>query len=551
MNLTYPYFKLGALNSFILLAIGMFFVLTLVYSLKFMKGRKRLFEYYTYITLTALASAGVVFTNNLLILIVFCGFLGFTLFVLIGMGEDKTGETAKKTFIIVGATDVIMLLGIGIIYYLTGTLQMDQIRIGLKGNSYLPYLAYLCIAVGCFAKAGVMPFHSWIPDASKSAPVPVAAYLPASLDKLLGFYLLIKATLYLFVMNNGMNIFLMLIGAVTIVAAAMMALVEDDMKKLLGFSTVSQMGYMVLGLGSGSLIGIAGGVFHMLNHAIYKSCLFFDAGNVEYRMKTTALDKLGGLAGSMPVTYGTCLIASLSIAGVPPLSGFFSKWMIYQGIIGSFGTGVLRPVAGLCLIAALFGSGLTLASFMKLLHAVFLGQRSETGESEMSKVNEVSWTMLMPCVILASLCVIFGIFARELPLKYWIFPAIGQVSFIGNWYAGLSAFLILAGLIVGLLIFKFSVLKIRMRNDPVFTGGEPVDFKPNAVSGTDFYNAVKEYGILKAVYKKAHEGYFDIYEQAKKLKVFSLPLRFLHNGVLPTYMVWILLGMVALFFILM
>ena len=154
----------------------------------------------------------------------------------------------------------------------------------------------------------------------------------------------------------------------------MMALVQHDLKRLLGYHAVSQVGYMVLGIGTGSPVGIAGGLFHMLNHAIYKSCLFFGGGAVEKSAGTTDLENLGGLARSMPVTFGTFLVASLAISGVPPLNGFASKWMIYQGIIESARGGGHLWV--LWLVAAMFGSALTLASFMKVVHAVFLGQPS-------------------------------------------------------------------------------------------------------------------------------------------------------------------------------
>ena len=175
-------------------------------------------------------------------------------------------------------------------------------------------------------------------------------------------------------MSAAMNTFLMAIGSLTIVCAVMMALVQHDLKRLLGYHAVSQVGYMVLGIGTGNPIGIAGGIFHMLNHAIYKSCLFLSAGAVEKKTGTTDLDKLGGLSKTMPVVYVAFLIASLAISGVPPLNGFASKWMIYQGIIETGRQGSHLWI--LWLMAAMFGSALTLASFMKLVHAVFLGQPS-------------------------------------------------------------------------------------------------------------------------------------------------------------------------------
>jgi formate hydrogenlyase subunit 3/multisubunit Na+/H+ antiporter MnhD subunit len=445
---SYPWFRLDQLNGFIIPVIGLFFFLTIIYSLRFMKGKEKLPHYYTYLILTAIASLGVVLTDNLLLLLGLWGFLGLTLYLLISMGSDASGAVAKKTFIIVGGSDVLMMFGIGIIYVLTGTFQMHQIRLEL--NSGLAVLAYICIALACFAKAGAMPMHSWIPDCAEIAPLPVVAYLPASLDKLLGIYLLARISLNLFVMNTAMNVFLMAIGAITIIAAVMMAMIQHNMKRLLGYHAVSQVGYMVLGIGTGNPIGIAGGIFHMLNNAIYKACLFLTAGNVEHATGTTDLDKLGGLSKAMPLTYICALIASLSISGVPPFNGFFSKWMIYQGLISGLRATSSKSqaiISVLCLVAAMFGSGLTLASFMKLLHATFLGQHRDSKTPQPK--NEVSWTMWLPCIVLAALCVIFGVFALQIPLKYFILPAIGQVSFIGAWFAGLSTLLIAIALGLG------------------------------------------------------------------------------------------------------
>jgi len=544
----YPLFKLDHLNSFVLLAIGLFSVLTIIYSLRFMKGRQGLFQYYTYIILTGIASIGAVLSNNLVLLLVFWGFLGLTLYLLINMGDDKASSVAKKTFIIIGGSDALMLLGIGIIYYFTGTLQMDQIKLSLPTpNSQLPTIAYLCIAIACFAKAGAMPFHSWIPDCAESAPLPAVAYLPASLDKLLGIYLLARISLDLFVMNEAMNTLLMVVGAFTIIAAVMMALVQHNMKRLLGYHAVSQVGYMVLGIGTGIPIGIAGGIFHMLNHAIYKSCLFFTAGNVEYRSNTSELGELGGLAKLIPITYISAFIASLSISGVPPFNGFVSKWMIYQGLIQRLSVNGGRLVVILCLAAAMFSSGLTLASFMKLLHAAFLGSRTQKSNSP--QAHEVPWTMWLPCVILAIICIIFGVFAKQLPLKYFILPVVEGSAFTGTWYAGLSTMLIIIGLILGMIIVSLKGLKPTLRVDKAFMGSEVPDLQDSFVTGTEFYNTVKDFGVLKAIYKKAQAGSFDIYEQGKKV-IFGIGgfLQYLHNGVLPTYLVWTLLGMMALFF---
>jgi NADH:ubiquinone oxidoreductase subunit 5 (subunit L)/multisubunit Na+/H+ antiporter MnhA subunit len=321
------------------------------------------------------------------------------------------------------------------------------------------------------------------------------------------------------------------------------------MKRLLGYHAVSQVGYMVLGIGTGNPIGIAGGIFHMLNNSVYKQALFLISGNVEQKKGTTDLDKLGGLSKTMPLTYITALIASLSISGVPPFNGFVSKWMVYQGIIQNVTKSPSHQVTSIiCLVAAMFGSGLTLASFMKLIHATFLGQPTNQRTNE--PTNEVSWTMWLPPVILAIVCMVFGVFANQIPLKYFILPAVTDVSFMGTWYAGLASLLIVIGLVLGIIIFKLKGLRPSLREDKAFVGAEVKDLEGASVTGTEFYNTIKELGILKGIYKKAGKGFFDIYEQGKRL-VFSISglLQRLHNGILPTYLVWGLLGMLGLFFL--
>jgi formate hydrogenlyase subunit 3/multisubunit Na+/H+ antiporter MnhD subunit len=508
------------------------------------KGRPNLVGYYTYIVLTIIVSLLAVLANNLILLIILWGFLGLTLYLLIQTKGPQANSTAKKSFILIGGADSLMIVGVGIIFSLTGTFQMDAVRLPL--NNAAAIVAYICLALGCFAKAGVMPLHSWVPDCAEDAPVSVTAFLPASLDKLLGIYLLARISLDLFVMNNAMNIVLMIIGAVTIVAAVMMALIQHDLKRLLGYHAVSQVGYMVLGIATGSLVGIAGGLFHMLNNAIYKNALFLSAGAVEYRTETTDLDKLGGLAKFMPLTFIGCLIASLAISGVPPFNGFVSKWLIYQGLIERISLGQNSFIAIGCLLAAMIGSALTLASFMKLLHASFLGQPSQ----QRHDIKEVHWTMWLPGIILAAICILFGVFAKDIPLKNFIFPAVGQdVKLLGLWESSVATSLILIGIALGFIIYLFSNIAVVLREDESYQGGETIP-SVERFSGVDFYNTIKEIPLFTSLYRQAENRLFDIYDQAKRLIfVVTKQLQHLHNGVLPTYLVWCLLGMVVLFLI--
>ncbi|MBF0510998.1 MAG: hypothetical protein HQL13_01575 [Candidatus Omnitrophica bacterium] len=536
-------FKLTTFSFFVGVFIIFFTLVVLLYSLGSMRGQKNLPQYYFYIILTMLSALGVVLANDLLILLVFWGFLGVLLYLLISFGQkERTSQTAKKALMIVAGTDLLMILGIGLVWRLVGTLEMDKVHILLTSPTAL--VAYLCFVMAAFAKAGAMPFHTWIPDTAVDAPVSVAAFLPASLDKLLGIYFLARVTLDIFHMNHFTNTFLMAMGSLTIIFAVMMALVQHDLKKLLGYHAVSQVGYMVLGLGTGNPVGIAGGLFHMLNHAIYKSCLFLSAGVVEKKAGTTDLDKLGGLAQTMPVIFISFLIASLAISGVPPLNGFASKWMIYSGIIQTAkGSGHLWI---LWLMSAMFGSALTLASFMKLVHAVFLGQPFKEIPRTQTPVS-----MWFPVLLLASLCVVYGVFSK-LPLKVFILPSLGQhVVFGGVWNSYAAFLLLLSGLFIGLVIFLLGKKNSKRLTAP-FVGGEDLSQYPEMrISGTQFYRTIEDMVFLKKVYALAEQKVFDIYDVIKRIAHQSFKvLSRLHNGILPTYMAWCLLGMIVLFYVL-
>ncbi len=544
-----PWFYLDNLSRFILPAIGLFGVLIVLYSLKFMAGKKRLNEYYAYILWTIGASCGAILANNLILLLAFWGFLGLTLYLLIGIGGPQASDAAKKTLAIVGISDGLMVLGVGVLWILTDSFEMNKISIAIVGG--LPILAFSALAIAALTKAGAMPFHTWIPDMAETAPIPVTAFLPACLDKLLGIYLLARMAMNLFVMNNGVGSVLMAIGAGTIIFAVMMALIQHDMKRLLSYHAVSQVGYMVLGIGTGNAIGIAGGLFHMLNNAIYKACLFLTGGAVEYKTKTTDLDKLGGLAKAMPITFVTCLIAALSISGVPPFNGFVSKWMVYQGII-ELGKGGDKLWI-IWLVAAMFGSALTLASFVKVIHTTFLGQRSEDRRQK-SEAKEVSASMWVPMVVLAGLCVIFGIFAYAVPLKHLILPSIANIpateEWLGWWQPGLATLMIVFGIVIGAIIYWLGNLK-GLREDTSFIGGEVIT-QEMRVSGERFYQTIEDIGLLNKIYAMAKNKYFDIYEWGKAVVFYIFrPLSAAHSGVLPTYLSWCLAGLLILLFVLM
>jgi NADH-quinone oxidoreductase subunit L len=211
--------------------------------------------------------------------------------------------------------------------------------------------------------------------------------------------------------HSSISTLLMIVGAVTILLAVAMALVQKDFKRLLSYHAISQVGYMILGIGTATAFGVIGGLFHMINNALYKSLLFCTGGAVEHRTGTTDLAKLGGLGAKMPITCGCFVIAALSISGFPLTNGFFSKELVYAGALE-------RNV--IFYAAALLGSFLTAASFLKLGHAAFFGKRNP----EHDTVREAPASMLLPMVLLAAGCLAFAY--NPLPINRILLPAVEE-----------------------------------------------------------------------------------------------------------------------------
>lgn len=517
------------LGSAIFVLAALLTLLVSVYSLVYMNGRPRLNEYYSYLIMSLGLSAGLFFAANFILMIFFWGALGVLLYLLIGIDAERGAEAAKKTLLLVGGADALMLCGLGLLSALTVTPLIGAVKVQL--TSWVAILSFLFLLVGIMAKAGAVPLHFWIPAAAETSPATVMAFLPASLDKLVGIYLLARLCLDVYVMvpNSGLSIALMLIGSVTVLFAVMAALIQHNMKKLLSFHAVSQVGYMIIGIGSGIPIAIAGGIFHMFNHALYKSLLFLVAGSVEQQTGTDDLRKLGGLGKAMPWTFAFALIAALSISGVPPFNGFASKWLIYLGLLDLGNWGFVW------LAAAMFGSALTLASFVKIIHAVFL-----TSSENRTEAAEVHWSMLVPMGIIAVLCVLFGIFAFNLPLKYLVLPAVPGLTLHGQWNSEGAALLIFGGLVIGLIFYWLGGVG-RAIAKPPYIGGEVLPEAATRVTGVEFYNTIKETEGLEPLYRLSER--FSLYDSTVfAVKWLSSLVRGWHNGFVQNYVAWLLAG---------
>ncbi len=537
-------FQSDALARLIVLFISLFGFLIAVYSLAF-RGTGSVRHYFPWFLITLGCSYGAVLADNLLVFIAFWGALGITLYKLV-QGESEAGSaTAKKTLILIGASDSIMIVGIAILWKLTGTLNMSEIQVS-TGNA-IACTAFIALLIGSFTKAGAFPFHSWVPDYAKDAPASSSAFLPASLDKLLGIYFLARILTGLFFPGELMTLLLLVTGTATIITAVMMALVQHNYKRLLGYHAVSQVGYMILGLSLGSFIGIAAGLFHMVNHALYKSGLFLSAGAIEQNTGKTEIEDLGGLSKAMPVTFAAALIFAMSISGIPPLNGFASKWMIYQAIIDfGAGAGPANKLWFIWLALAVLGSALTLASFIKFLGGIFMGRRKD----EFEGIREVPVLMWLPLSVIALFCVGFGILATGVIVPRIFMPVTGTFEFSGLWSAGTASLMILISIIAGVLVYLATGIK-RFRTSDSFIGGEKF-YDKAAYPAPEFYKTFSEFRFFRVLYKKAEEKWFDIYDLSRNAVLwFSHLLSDTHNGILSSYVLWVFAGLIIMLIIML
>ncbi|MBI9060517.1 MAG: NADH dehydrogenase [Marinilabiliaceae bacterium] len=540
----YFVFRIDDLSKLIALFIGLFTCLIIIYCLTVINRKKHFYNYYAYLMLTLGASNGAALTDNLMLFFAFWSFLGITLYKLVKGHTKESAQAAKKSLIMIGGSDALMLIGIGIIWQYHHTINISQLSIFTYNT--LPVIAFLTLLIGSFTKAGAFPFHSWIPEFTQRAHATSSAYLPASLDKLLGIYFMYRICNEIFILNQWLRLLILISGVATIIIGVMMALVQHNCKKLLGYHAVSQVGYMITGLGLGTPLGIIGGLFHMINNAIYKSGLFLVAGSVKKQTSKEDIDKLGGLSGKMPITFITALIFALSISGIPPLNGFASKWIIYQAIIDfGKGSGLANELWMVWLVLAVIGSALTLASFIKFISGIFLSKST----NKLNTTKEANTLMLIPMIILAIICVIFGVFATTHIIPYFLKPVVGNATLIGHWDSITVSSLILFSLILGVIVYAIGILK-NSRREESYLGGEQLQKDSNhAIS--EFYDTIKKAPFLSGIYKKAQANKLDIYYLcADAVRWLNQKLSIVHDGRLPNYAFWLIGGLIIMLLLL-
>jgi multicomponent Na+:H+ antiporter subunit D len=382
-----------ALSSFVLVMVSIITFTSLLFSVNYIRHMREDWRYYSLFMLLVTGMNGVIITGDLFNLFVFMEIALFAAFALVAYGGKAEEFEASFKYAVMGSvSSTIILIAIGVTYSATSNLNMAKIADTIKNidPKVVNWIGGLFLA-GFGLKAAIMPFHAWLPDAHSSAPAPISSMLSGVLIKALGIYVLIRIFYNILGAPKIFTDAFLILGTISIMVGVLLAIGQWDLKRLLAYHSISQIGYILLGIGLATPLGILGAVFHLFNHAIFKSLLFYNAGTVEMVLNTRDLRKMGNLTKLLPYTTSTSLVASLSISGIPPFNGFFSKLIIIIAAIQ-----ISQPVYALF---AVLGSILTLASFMKVQRYGFRGENVV----EHSDVK-IGWRMKSAMIILAVLC---------------------------------------------------------------------------------------------------------------------------------------------------
>ncbi len=369
-----------------------------LFSVGYMHGDRRYERFFAFLGFFTFSMMGIVLSNSLLFLYVFWELVGLASYLLIGFFFHKASAAAanKKAFLTNRVGDFGFFMGILIFFTAYGTFNYLELFAAMQidplGGALLTW-AGVGLFMGCVGKSAQVPLHIWLPDAMEG-PTPVSALIHAATMVAAGVYMVARL-IPLFDPNALLVI--AYIGAITALLAATIAVVKTDIKRSLAYSTVSQLGYMVMAMGVGAA---SAGMFHLTTHAFFKALLFLGSGSVIHAVHTQEMPLMGGLRKKMPITFVTFFIATLAIAGVPLLSGFYSKDAILAGAL-AFGMTDAHYVP---FIMALLAAGLTAFYMFRMLFQTFMGKPRD--EERYSHAHESPWTMSVPLMVLAVLAVV-------------------------------------------------------------------------------------------------------------------------------------------------
>ena len=384
----------------LLLSIGIVVSTSLFVAWQTITEPKRLSNFISLMLIALIGMNGSVLLTDIFSLYVFLEVTAIASFILIAFQCDlKALEGAFKYIILSAVATMLMLAAIAALMLFAGDSSFASVGEAVRNNNgnIIIKAAIAVFMCGLFVKAGLVPFHAWLPDAHSAAPTAVSIFLSGVQIKALGAYSIIRLVTSVFGYTPSMSHLLMAAGMISIVIGALGALAQHDFKRLLAYSSVSNMGFIILGFGCGSPLGIAGAIFHMFNHSVFKSLLFTNAAAVYGETHTTDMDQMGGLGSKMPVSNATNLVGILSAAGVPPTAGFWSKLIIIMAL--------WQGEHYVYVTLAILASVLTLGYLLVIQRKVFFGILPES----LQNAKEAGIGIVLPAVILAGIIIGVGL----------------------------------------------------------------------------------------------------------------------------------------------
>lgn len=419
-------FQIDGMGIFMGLITAVVTFLAAVYSLSYMQQHSGLDKYYGLLLLLATAMFGMEFTGDIFNFFVFFEIASIASVALISFRSNLSGEPAEaamKYMIVSSIAAMMLLFSIGIYYGQYDVLNIATIAKVMQFTQ-MDKIALILLVTVLAMKAGAVPMHMWTPDSYSEAPAAITMVLVAASQASLYALFRVVFTLYNITLNTvTVGWIIIILGILSMFIGVTMAIIQKDIKRLMAYHAISQTGYMLLGVGVGLAVlgnpvalesygikAMEGGIFHIMNHAMYKGLLFLTAGALFYRTGTRDLNKMGGLANNMIYTAIFFIIGAAAIAGIPPFNGFASKLLIYESVYR------FNPVLS---IVAMLVSILTLASFVKVFHSAFLGPKLE----QYKKVEEVPKTMVFAMATLACIIVLFGLFP-DVIVRHLVHPAV-------------------------------------------------------------------------------------------------------------------------------
>ncbi len=400
--MVFPTFKIeigiliDSLTTIMLMVVTIVSLLVHIYSLGYMHGDPRYSRYFSYLSLFTFAMLGLVLANNYFMILIFWELVGLTSYLLIGFWFEKksASDAGKKAFITTRIGDFGFAIGILMLATYAGTLNYQEVfHLAEHGGIPTTILALSGIFLFCGAvgKSAQFPLHVWLPDAMEG-PTPVSALIHAATMVAAGVYLVARS-MAIYANSPTAALVVAIIGIITSVLAATIALTQNDIKRILAYSTVSQLGYMIMALGLGSFVA---GTLHLMTHAFFKASLFLCSGSVIHILHTQDIQLMGGLRRKAPITFWAMLIASLSIAGIFPLSGFWSKDEIVAATVG-------HPIFQILTLLVAF---MTAFYMFRLIFLTFFGEPRDKEAYE--HAHESPKTMTWPLIVLSFLSIFAG-----------------------------------------------------------------------------------------------------------------------------------------------